>query len=174
MAFESQTGLGVMAQYGPRETGVSIGVEHSKDSKHQLSIELTSEGLKDEFLPPVVLPKTAVIEAAYLTVDVAIPGVTGISIGEGNAEATNGITLGTADVTTLGTADVAAKLTGTWAVGTSQTKAARIGIAVTGAPTTNDGRASLVIDYRYKRRKDDEFEADPGTEPAGYRPQFVG
>ncbi len=173
MAYESRTGLGTSAQYGSRETGLSIGVEHSKDSTHQLSIELTTEGLKSPFLPPFVLPKTAVIEKAYITVDTALTGITAVTIGQGNAEATNGIALVAADVTTLGTKDVTAKLAGTWVAGTSQTQASRVGIVVAGTSTVPNGRATLVISYRYKRRLDNEFKAAVGTAPAGYRPQFV-
>lgn len=161
-----------MTQYGARETGVSVGVEHSKDSKHQLSFELTGDELEYEFLPPLVIPKTAVFEEAYITVDEAFAGLTSVAIGEGNAEATNGIVLALADLATLGTTDVTSKLAGTWVAGVSQPKANRVGIAVTGTPTRGVGRASLVISYRYKRRKDDEWAVDPTTNPSGYRPQF--
>lgn len=175
MSYESRTGLGTMSQYGARETGTSIGVEHSQDSKHQLSIEITADGLVDKFLPPLVIPKGAKIEKAVITVDVAPAGVTALSFGEGNTEATNGITLAAADLA-IGTRDVTSKLAGTWA-GTAAayvTKASRVGMAVTGANTVKNARASLVIDFRYKRRKDDEWAVDVSTQPTGYRPQFKG
>lgn len=173
MAFESRTGLGVMTQYGPRETGATVGVERSTDSLHQLSFELTSNGLIDKFLPPYVVPKGATIRKATVVVDVAPTGVTALSVGEGNAAATNGLSLVTADLA-VGTRDVTSKLTGTWAANAALTKASQVQLIVTGAPTVTNARVSIVIEYLYKRRVDNEFARDPTTAPTGYRAQFVG
>lgn len=170
--YESQTGLGTVTQYGARETGVSVGVERSTDSKHQLSFEFTGAELGSQWLPPLVIPKGATFRAATLSVDEAFAGLTGLAVGEGNDEATNGIELTLAQLAALGTVDVTSALAGEWAAAAQTTKAARIGIAVTGVPVATQGRASLVIEYLYKRRKDDEWMPDPGAEPAGYRPQF--
>lgn len=175
MSYESRTGLGTMSQYGTRETGTSIGTDHSQNAIHQLNLELTATGLVDKFLPPYVMPKNATIKRAFLTVHAVPTGVTALSIGEGNAEATNGISLAAADLA-VGTRDVTSKLTGTWAASSAITKASRVGMIVTGAPTAAaaNARASLVIEYVYKSRKDDEFKMDASTAPTGYRPQFVG
>ena len=173
MAFESRTGLGTVSQYGPRETGATAGVERSTDSHHQLSFELTTSGLIDKYLPPYVMPKGAKITKATISVDAVPTGVTALSVGEGNAAATNGLSLVTGDLA-LGTRDVTAKLTGTWAANAQLTKASQLQLLVTGTPTPQNARVSIVIDYLYKRRLDTEWAKDPTTAPTGYRPQFTG
>lgn len=170
MAVESKTGLGVAQNYGPRNTGATVGWEHTSDSEHRLSFELTGEGLQNKFLPPIVMPKGATVIRARLYVDEAFTGVTSLSLGQGNAEATNGITLAAADIG-VGGRDVTAKLTGTWAANAVTTAANRIGLAVTGTPG-KVGKASLVLVVEYKRRKDDEFKSQVASEPTGYTPQF--
>lgn len=170
MATESKTGLGVAQHYGPRNTGATVGWEQTSDSAHRLSIELTGEGLQNKFLPPIVVPKGATVTAARLYVDEAFSGVTGLSIGQGNAEATNGVTLLAADMA-VGGRDITSKLTGTWAATSVTTQADRIGLIVTGTPT-KAGRASLVLRVEYKRRKDDEYKQAVGSNPTGYTPQF--
>lgn len=164
MAFEGNSGLQVANQYGPRGTGVSIGVEHSQDGYHQLSLELTGRGIAEGFTPPWVLPKGAMIKEAWVYVDEAFSGLTNISVGQGGAEATNGITLLAADLA-IGGRDVTAKLTGTWVAGTAQTQANNIKFVKTGTVLPTQGRASLVVRYFYKRRKDTEFAAAAGTFP---------
>lgn len=170
MAIESKTGLGVAQNYGPRNTGASVGWEQTSDSEHRLSFELTGTGLKNKFLPPIVMPKGATVIRARLYVDEAFTGVTNVSLGQGNAEATNGITLLAADLA-VGGRDVTSKLAGTWAANAVTTQADRIGVAVTGTPGKT-GRASLVIVVEYKRRKDTEFQQAVGSNPTGYTPQF--
>ena len=171
MAFEGNTGLQVASQYGARETGVSIGVEHSKDGFHQLSLELTGKGIVEGFTPPWVLPKGAIVEKAYVYVDEAFSGLTSIAIGQGGAEATNGIVLLAADLA-VGGKDVTSKLAGTWVAGVPQTKAANIKFTKVGTVVPTVGRASLVVKYFYKRRKDNEFKADVGTFPV-YKAQAI-
>lgn len=169
MAYEGNSGLQVANHYGARDTGATVGVETTKTAFNILSFELTGSGLVDKFLPPFVVPKGATMKRAVLTVDEVFSGVTSVSLGEGKAEATNGITLAAADLA-IGTRDVTAKLLGTWAADAQVTKAAYTGMVVAGTPLPTQGRASLVIEYVYKRRKDDEWKADPATFPA-YRPQ---
>lgn len=113
MATESKTGLGVAQHYGPRNTGASVGYEKTVDSKHRLSFELTGFGLQNKFLPPIVIPKGATILSARVYVDEAFGAGVGVTIGQGNAEATNGIALAAADLA-LGGRDVTSKLAGTW------------------------------------------------------------
>lgn len=170
MATESKTGLGVAQHYGPRNTGASIGWEQTSDSKHRLSFELTGNGLQDEFLPPIVMPKGATVLSAYIYVDQVFTGVTSLSIGTGNAEATDGITLVAADLA-IGGRDVTSKLTGQWDTGAFTTDANRIGLAVTGTPGPL-GRASLVLEVHYKRRNDNEWQPQTDSFPTGYTPQF--
>lgn len=173
MPFEGKSGLQVANHYGARDTGASIGVERTTKSLNTLSIELTPTGLNDKFLPPFVLPQKAKILRAWLTIDNPITGVTALSIGEGNKEAVNGITLAAADLATAGVFDVAAKLTGTWAVGSATAKANVVGMAVTGKAVVGKprGRASLVIEYAYKVRDDSKWSPEVGSFPTGYTPQ---
>jgi hypothetical protein len=164
MAFEGNSGLQVANQYGPRGTGVTIGVEQTNGNFNRLSIELTGRGIAEGFSPPIVLPKGAIIRDAYVYVDEAFSGLTNISIGQGNAEATNGITLLAVDLA-VGGKKVTDKLTGTWAAGTPQTQASNVKFVKTGTVLPTQGRASIVIEYVYKRRKDNEFAAVAGTFP---------
>lgn len=175
MAFESRTGLGTMSQYGARETGLTVGTDHSQNAFHELNFEITGDGLKDtvKFLPPFVVPKGAQMKRAVISVDVAPSGVTAFSVGEGNDSGTNGLVLAAADLA-VGTRDVTSKLAGTWAATSALTKASQVGIAVTGDNTVDNARFSIVIEYVYKRRKDDEFAVDPSTKPTGYRAQYTG
>ena len=165
MAFEGNTGLQVATQYGVRDTGVSVGVEHTKDSSHQLSFELTGRGIREGFLPPLVVPKGAVFRKASVYVDEAFVGLTSMNLGEGNAAGTNGLVLLAADLA-VGGRDLTAKLAGTWVAGVAQAKASRIGMTSVGTVNPTKGRASIVLEYTYKRRNDTEFKADVGTFPA--------
>ena len=165
MAFEGNTGLQVATQYGVRGTGVSVGVEHSKDAKHQLSFELTGRGIREGFLPPLVVPKGAVFLKASVYVDEAFVGLTSMNLGEGNAAGTNGLVLLASDLA-VGGRDLTAKLAGTWVAGVAQAKASRIGMTSVGTVDPTKGRASIVLEYVYKRRNDTEFKADVGTFPA--------
>ena len=165
MAFEGNTGLQVATQYGVRGTGVSVGVEHSENSKHQLSFELTGRGIREGFLPPLVVPKGAVFLKASVYVDEAFVGLTSMNLGEGNAAGTNGLVLLATDLA-AGGRDLTAKLAGTWVAGVAQAKASRIGMTSVGTVDPTKGRASIVLEYVYKRRNDTEFKADVGTFPA--------
>ncbi|AXH71950.1 MAG: hypothetical protein [Podoviridae sp. ctbj_2] len=166
MAYEANSRIQVVNHYGARQTGASVGVERTTKSLNTLSLELTGQGLQDKFLPPFVLPQKAKVTRAWVTVDEAFSGVTNVSIGEGNAEATNGITLLAADLA-VGARDVTSKLTGTWAatVGTATTAAHRVGLAVTGTPVPTQGRASVTIEYVYKVRDDTKFEQNASSSP---------
>lgn len=172
MATESKTGLGVAQNYGPRNTGSTAGWEQTKDSTHRLTFEITSNGIANgNFLPPVVMPKGATVYRAMVYVDKAFTGLTSISIGRGNAAATDGITLLAADLA-AGGRDVTSKLTGQWAAGAVTTTANRIGATTAGTVTNKDGRASIVLDVHYKRRNDNEWKPETASFPTNYTPQF--
>lgn len=166
MAYEATSGLQVVNHYGARETGGSVGVEHSSSSRHVLSFELTGTSLADGTLSAYVLPKGAKITKAVIAVDEVFSGVTSVSLGEGNAAATNGITLNAAALA-KGVRDVTASLTGEWAgtAGAATTKAAQIGIVVTGTPSPLQGLATVTVEFVYKRRDDSEYAVAPGTLP---------
>ena len=162
MAFEGNSGIQVANQYGPRNTGATVGVETTKTAFNTLNFEFTGSGLKDKFIPPFVIPKGAQFKRAILVVEEAFSGVTSLTVGEGKAEATNGLPLLAADLA-IGTRDVSAKLAGTWGIASATTKAAAVGLVVVGTVLPTQGRASLVIEYVYKRRDDNAWKADPAT-----------
>lgn len=166
MAFEGNSGLQVANQYGARVTGNTVGVQTTKTGNNILSVELTSKGITEGFVPTLVIPKNAKFYRAWITVNTALTGVTAVSIGEGKAEATNGLVLAVGDLA-VGTRDVSAKLAGTWAAtaAASTAKAAAVGVVATGAPTTATGRAEVFIEYFYNTRVDTEWQPDKTTFP---------
>ena len=166
MAFEGNTGLQVASQYGARFTGNTVGVQTTKTGQNILSLEITSKGITEGFVPPLFVPKGAKILRAYITVDAPLTGVTALSIGEGKAEATNGLALVTADLA-VGTRDVAAKLVGTWATtaGVYLTKTAAVGVVATGTPSTATGKATVTIEYLYNSRDQAGWVPDKTTLP---------
>lgn len=167
MAFEATSGLQVMNHYGRRDTGGSAGVERTTKSLNIFSVEFTSAGLLDGFVSPFVMPKHAHMLRAFLTVDAPFgAGLTSVTIGEGPAGATNGITILAADLNVEGWHDVTAQLKGTWAATDNvfTTRASRIAQVIVGTPAVT-GRGTLSIEYHFKVRDDTEWEPDPATFP---------
>src|SRR5690606_19496926 len=107
---------GVFNHYGARNTGASIGVESTSGSTSTVTVHLTGDSLNSTFMPPVVVPKGALLKAAYLTVDEAFAVSTSgtVAIG-GTAPGTNGVVLTEAKLEALGTSDVSSLAIGTWA-----------------------------------------------------------
>lgn len=170
MAFEANSGIQVANHYGPRDTGGSVGVERTTKSLNVLSIEITGRSLREGWVSNFVIPKQAHMLRAYLTVDEIFPaGFTNFSIGEGDAPATNGVTVVRAtDLAAVGVVDISADLAGTWAVadGNETTRASRIGLVVTGDTGIDDaGLATITIEYLYKTRDDSNWEPDKDTFP---------
>ena len=160
MAYENTAGLGVFNQYGPRDTGGSVGVEHSKDSVHQLSLNLTGASLNSGFLPPVVVPKGARFLRAILRVDEAFV-VTGTSptvrVGSAGSIATNGIVLTEAELEAVGTKAPASAGAGTWSTSsaTGLTAAAKVAIDFGGtspAVASTSGKATLLLEFINKTK----------------------
>lgn len=155
MAYENKAGLGVNNQYGARETGGAIGLEHGYNSTHTLEIQITPEFVNSGFVPPVVIPKGALFTKALLRVDEAFT-LTGTSptliYGAVGAEATNGIVLSQAELQAVGTKIPASTGTGTWAQNsaTGTTAASKIGKALGGttpAVTGTAGKAVLILHF---------------------------
>lgn len=169
MAFEATSGIQVANHYGPRDTGGSVGVERTTKSLNIFSVQITGNALRDGFISNFVMPKQAHMLRAYLTVDEVFPsGFTNFSIGDGEAPATNGITVVRAtDLVAVGVVDVSADLAGTWAVadGNETARAARVGLVVTGGTPSAAGLATLTVEYIYKTRDDSNWEPDPDTFP---------
>ena len=162
MAFEGNSGLQVANQYGPRVTGNTVGAQTTQTGQNILSLEITSRGLVEGFIPQFVLPKGAKITRAIITVDTAL------TIGEGKAESTNGLALTAAgNDLGVGTRDVTARLAGTWAstAGAATTKAAAVGITSAGTPSTATGRATVTIEYWYNNRDQAAWVPDKTTFP---------
>lgn len=171
MAFEANSGIQVANHYGPRDTGGSVGVERTTKSLNVFSVEITGKALKEGFVSPFVMPKQAHMLRAYLTVDQAFPaGFTSFAIGEGDAPATNGVTVVRAtDLAAVGVVDISADLAGTWAVadGNETTRASRVGLTVTGGTAIADaGLCTITIEYLYKTRDDSNWEPDVDTFPS--------
>lgn len=166
MAFEGNSGLQVANQYGPRVTGNTVGAQTTKTGQNILSLEITSRGLVEGFIPQLVLPKGAKITRALITVDTALTGVTALTIGEGKAESTNGLVLAGGDLN-VGTRDVTARLVGTWSstAGGATTKAAAVGITSAGTPSTATGRATVIVEYWYNNRDQAAWVPDKTTFP---------
>jgi hypothetical protein len=155
MTYESKSGLNVNNQYGARETGGAIGLEHGYNSTHTLEIQITPEFVNSGFVPPVVIPKGALFTKALLRVDEAftLTGTTPTVIyGAVGAEATNGIVLSQSELQAVGTKVPASTGTGTWAQNsaTGTTAAAKIGKALGGttpAVTGTAGKATLILHF---------------------------
>jgi len=159
MAYENKSGLGVFNQYGPRSVGTSVGVEHSDDSIHQLSIEFSGTSLQDSFLPPLVIPKGAHFLRYVLSVHEAfnITGTTPTVIFGGTAPATNGVVLTEAELEAVGTKIPASAGAGTWsttsATGTSASEKVTFALGgTTPVVVTGVGKATLTAEFVYKNR----------------------
>lgn len=158
MAYLNQAGLGVSNQYGTRDTGVSIGTDHTRNAKHELNVEFTAQEMAQGgnfFLPPYVIPKGARFVSAYLTVHTPITVSASVSLG-GTAPATNGITLtaGQLGAAADTIADVSSALTGTWATASAlgTTADEKVTYLGGGTITRNTGKVTLVLTYIYKNR----------------------
>ena len=152
MGFENSAGIDVYNHYGPRDTGGSVGVEHSKDSIHQLSIYLTADSVNDGFVPPVVVPKGAHFFRAWLTVDEAFTGVTAITVGEKGDESTNGFPLVAADINAEGSRKPAGPATGTWLETSTTGVTADKFVGITKTGTATAGRGTLTLEFVSKLR----------------------
>lgn len=160
MPFENSAGIQVSNFYGARETGGSVGVEHSQDSLHRLSINLTGAMLNGSFIPPVVVPKGARFVSAVLRVDEAFD-VTGTSptvqIGAAGSVATNGIVLTEAELEAIGTKVPTSTGAGTWSQSsaTGTTADAKVAFALGGTtPAVNAalGKATLILSFVNKTK----------------------
>lgn len=158
--YENSAGIGVNNFYGARDTTYgSVGVEHSDDSLHQLSIAFTGTSLNQAFLPPVFVPKGAQFKRAVLRVDeaFAISGTTPTVIFGGTAPATDGIVLTEAELEAVGTKTPASTGTGTWAQSstTGTTASQRVAKALGGTTpvvTSGVGKATLILEFINKTK----------------------
>src|SRR5512138_511454 len=104
MSYENSSGLGVFNQYGARQSGGAVGVEHAYGSTVTLKIDLTGDSIADAiagFVPPVSIPKGANFNSARLRVDEVfdVGGTTPhVLIGAAGSVATNGVEITEAEL----------------------------------------------------------------------------
>lgn len=150
MAYENSAGLGVYNQYGARNTGGAIGADHSQNKTSTITVDLTGEMLNSGFMPPVVVPKGALLKKAVLRVDeVFVVSTSGtVAIG-GTAPGTNGVVLTEAKLEAQGTSDVSALAIGTWATAsaTGTTAAQKIAKSITGTVGATSGKGQLILEF---------------------------
>ena len=150
MSYENSAGLGVTNQYGPRQTGGAVGLEHGEGSTHTLSVDLTGEMLNSAYVAPVWMPKGALVRKVYLRVDeVFVVSAAGtVAIG-GTAPGTDGVVLTKAKLEALGTSDVSTLAIGTWATAsaTGPLTAQRVAKAITGTVAATSGKGTLIVEY---------------------------
>ena len=155
MGFKNQAGLNVSNYYGARDTGGSVGVESTSSSEMTVAIQLTGASIADGFVPPVVIPKGALLNSAVLRVDEAfVVGGTSptVQIGLAGSVATNNMELTEAELEAVGTKVPAETGNGTFAVGsaTGVAAAAKLAIALGGtSPTVSAtaGKATLILKF---------------------------
>lgn len=150
MAYENSAGLGVYNQYGARNTGGAIGADSTSGKTSTITVDLTGEMLNSGFMPPVVVPKGALLKKAVLRVDeVFVVSTSGtVAIG-GTAPGTNGVVLTEAKLEAQGTSDVSALAIGTWATAsaTGTTAAQKIAKSITGTVGATSGKGQLILEF---------------------------
>lgn len=155
MAYENSAGLGVTNQYGARETGGAVGLEHSQNSEFSVSVDLTGEMLNSGYVAPVFVPKGAKLVKALLRVDEAfVVSTSGTVAVGGTAPRTNGVVLTEAQLEAVGTKDVSSVAIGTWATSSAVGTAAsqKLTTAITGTVGTTAGKGTLVMEFFYKTK----------------------
>jgi hypothetical protein len=160
MGFSNASGLNVNNYYGARDTGGSIGIEDADGSVYTLSIQFTGNSLNGTYLPPVVVPKGALLRRAILHIDEAFTlGGTSptVQFGAAGSVATNGIVLTQAELQAVGTKVPASSGAGTWATNSSTgtTAAAKVGQALGGTSptvTAGVGKGVLVLEFTNKNK----------------------
>ena len=160
MGFKNQAGLGVNNYYGARDTGGAAGIEDQDGSSLVFSISLTGNSLNDGYVPPVVIPKGALLRRAALRVDEAfnIGGTSPtVQIGMNGSVATNGIVLTEAELENVGSKVPASAGAGTWATNSSTgvTAAGKVAVALGGTSPTvaaGVGKAVLILEFFNKAK----------------------
>lgn len=158
MSYENSSGRNVYTQYGTRDTGVSIGTDHSRNAEHELTVEITANELVAggaTFLPPFVVPKGARFTRATLSIHNPITITGTLNVG-GTAPGTNGVPITAANLANAAATaiDLSAALAGTWATASAVGTTAAERVTTTG-PTTvtkGNGHATLTLRYVYKQR----------------------
>jgi len=155
MGYESNTGLGVYNQYGPRDTGGAIGVANTDNQVEILAIQFTGDSLNSNYLPNVVIPSGALFLRYRLRVDeVFNVSASGTVTFGGTVPGTNGVVLTEAELEAVGTKTPASAGAGTWATSsaTGTTAAQRVAKAISGTVAAGSGKATLFAEYVHIKR----------------------
>lgn len=159
MPYENTAGLGIFNQYGPRDTGGTVGVETDKDSVHTLGVAMTARSLQEGFVPPFVLPRGAKFLRYILRVDEAftLTGTTPAVLVGGTAPATNGVSISQAELAAVGTKTLTSTGVGTWALAstTGATASEKVRVILGGTTpgvTPGAGKAELMAEYLFKTK----------------------
>jgi len=153
MGYESNTGLGVHNQYGPRDTGYAVGTIKTEGALNEVSLRVTGAMLNSTFIPEIKIPAGAVILKAVAHVKEAfvLGGTTPtILVGTEGSEVTNGFVLAEASAEALGYYDLTSTLAGTWDAEAKLAAATQVGIALGGTnPTASAtaGKVTFVVTY---------------------------
>lgn len=153
--------------FGPRDTGETVGVNKVEGMKEELVMDLTPELINDGQLIPFVLPAGAVITAVYMDVEEAftLTGTTpAVEVGTAGSEATNGFTITEAQLEATASVNLTAALSGTWDGEAPLAANTIIGIAVSGSgtPTVADGAGKARITILFDRINRAPSPALPG------------
>lgn len=155
MPYENSAGLGVNNHYGAQTTGFAVGGEHESGSSFIVSVDMTGESLNSAFIPPIFVPRGALLKSAYLDIDEVFAVSTGgtVRVG-GTVPGTNGVILTEAQMETLGTKNVASVAVGTWATASATGTVAteRVTKSVTGTVTATQGKGTLVLEFFFKSK----------------------
>jgi len=155
MTFKNQAGLNVNNHYGARDTGGAVGVESTSGSEMTVSVQLTGASINDGYVPPVTIPKGALLKEAVLRVDEAFSlGGTSptVRVGLVGSVATNNMELTKTELEAIGTKVPAEVGNGTFdpTSATGVTAAAKLAIALGGtSPTVSAtvGKATLILKF---------------------------
>lgn len=138
--------------FGPRDTGETVGVNKVEGVKEELIIDLTPELINQGQLIPFVLPAGAVIKDVYMDVEkvFVLTGTTpAVEVGTSGTEATNGFTITEAQLEATGSVNLTSALSGTWDSEAPLAANTTVGIVVSGsggpAVANNNGKARVTI-----------------------------
>ncbi len=137
--------------FGPRDTGETVGVNKVEGIKEELIIDLTPELINDGQLIPFVLPAGAVIKDVYMDVETAfvLTGTTpAVEIGTAGSEATNGFTITEAQLEATASVNLTTALSGTWDAEAPLAANTTVGIVTSGTNpvvANNNGKARVTI-----------------------------
>ena len=152
MSFESLTGLGVPAFYGPRTALEGLGGHvKTEGALKEIVIEFSGKNINDGVMDSVVvMPANALVTEAYIDVedDVTMAGTTPtILIGTNGSEVTNGLVVTEAQAEADGVYNIFGTVTGTWAAGLLTDTNVSVTLGGSSPTITDDGRMKVVIKY---------------------------